>query len=139
LPPELPRGVETLLVVDDEDGVRDFATRALRNHGYTVLAARNGPEAIELSDRFSSEIHMLIADRVMPKMNGYELIQQLKGRRAGIKVILISGYADDAPETASPGVGAIPFLQKPFTQETLARMIRDVLTSKALANSGRRS
>jgi PAS domain S-box-containing protein len=126
---ESQRGTETLLLVEDEDSVRELVRNVLRENGYRVLEASRGPEALELSELFAGRIDLLVTDVVMPGMNGRELARRLASSRPQIKVLYISGYADYAvwyPGGLDTG-GAI--LQKPFSPEALARKVREALSS----------
>ena len=119
-------GTGTLLVVEDEDPVRLFAVRALRNKGYTVLHADSGDAALEIIGDTDQHIDMLITDVGMPHMDGPTL-----ARQPALKVLLISGYAEDA-SFKSPDAGAeFPFLPKPFTLKDLAGKVKEVLTAPA--------
>src|SRR5205807_5601480 len=98
-----------------------------RSSGYTVLAARNGAEALEIVAQHPSKIHLMITDVVMPGMNGRELAQHARARRSYLKVLYVSGYTGEAVlqhRLLEPGVA---FLQKPFTPDVLARKTREVL------------
>lgn len=126
-PSQLPQGSETILLVEDEEGVREFIFDILRASGYTVLEARNGREALMISKRYSGAIHLLLTDVVMPEMSGRELVGYLASLRPQMKVLYMSGYTDDA--IVRHGVlepGRI-LLQKPFTPYALTRRIREVL------------
>jgi CheY-like chemotaxis protein len=118
------RGTETILVVEDDVGVRHLAVRVLVSYGYHVLEAANGPEALQVSERFEKPIDLLLTDVVMPKMNGRELVDRLRGQRPGMPVLYMSGYADNAISQ----IGALPpgmaFLPKPFSVEELIRKVR---------------
>jgi PAS domain S-box-containing protein len=126
-PPTEWRGTETLLLVEDEEGVRNFARRALEESGYRVLLAASGQDALELAGRHSGPIHLLLTDVVMPGLSGRELAERLVADRPTVRVIYTSGYTDD--ETVRHGVreSETAFLQKPFTPEELGRRIREVL------------
>jgi two-component system, cell cycle sensor histidine kinase and response regulator CckA len=117
---------ETVLVVEDADGVRAVARRMLERQGYTVLIAANADDALQLFER-NSPIDVLLTDVVMPGGNGPELTRRLVERSPALKVIYMSGYTEDA--IAHHGVldPGIAFLHKPFTSETLERKIREVL------------
>lgn len=120
------RGTETILVVDDEVGVRALALELLRKQGYTVLEAANGPEALEIGEKYAGSIHLLLSELVIPLMSGQELAQRFAALRPDANVLYMTGYTDDA--IASLGVGPeIPFVQKPFTAAALATAIRDLL------------
>jgi signal transduction histidine kinase len=122
-----PRGCETVLLVEDEEGVRRLARLSLERHGYTVLEANSGREAIELADAYKGRIEVLLTDVVMPEINGREVSERLLARRPDLKVLFMSGYNDDA--VVRHGVVGSPaaFLQKPFDSRTLATKVRDVL------------
>jgi two-component system cell cycle sensor histidine kinase/response regulator CckA len=125
--PESARGYETILLVEDELAVRELARDVLRAHGYTVLEARHGREALRISERHSGPIHLMLTDVVMPEMSGQELANRLAALRPTMPVVYMSGYTDAA--VVHHGVldpGTI-FLQKPFTPDALARKIRQVL------------
>jgi len=123
------QGTETLLLVEDEDSVRELVRNVLREKGYRVLEASRGEEALELSELYAGRIDLLVTDVVMPQMSGRELARRLVNSRPQIKVLYISGYADNAvwyPGGLDAG-GA--FLQKPFSPEALGRKVREVLGS----------
>ncbi|MFC3227395.1 ATP-binding protein, partial [Marinibaculum pumilum] len=121
-------GRETLLLVEDEDAVRLFAARSLRNKGYTVMEAASGEAALELSRAFAGPIHALVTDVVMPNMDGPTLAQEVLRQRPGLAVVFMSGYAEDAVrQTLSGGELPSTFLQKPFTLNDLAVTVRAAL------------
>ena len=122
-----PRGRETVLLVEDEHGVRLLARLSLERHGYTVLEASSGREAIELSDSYDGEIEVLLTDVVMPEINGREVSERLRLRRPDLKVLYMSGYNDDAVVRHGVVDSPVAFLQKPFDARTLATKVRDVL------------
>jgi len=126
------RGHETILLVEDDDMVRNLVRETLERDGYTVLDANNPLEARRLSDQFLETIHLLITDVVMPKISGRELADQLTRRRPSIKVLYMSGYTDSA--IASSGVlqREVAFLQKPFTPVGLVEKVREVLENDNL-------
>jgi CheY-like chemotaxis protein len=124
---QLPRGTETVLLVEDAEDLRALARLVLQGVGYTVLDARNGTEALRLWDRHAESIHLLIADVVMPQMSGRELAAHLEARGAALKILYISGYTDDAVVRHGVLEKDVQFLQKPFTPLTLARKVREVL------------
>jgi hypothetical protein len=126
-------GSETILLVEDEAVVRNLTREILQSYGYTVLEAADVDEAHRLCEKHGAEIHLLLTDVVMPRMSGRELAARLTAFHPGIKVLYMSGYADDTlikHGVAGPGV---PFLQKPFTPTGLARKVRDVLERKPVA------
>jgi CheY-like chemotaxis protein len=126
-----PAGTETVLVVEDEDAVRELVRRTLARVGYRVLDAGNGQEATRVAERHDGPIHLLITDVVMPGMNGSELATELTRSRPDLEVIYISGYADS--EVVRRGVRRDPerFLDKPFSSENLLRLARARLDHQA--------
>jgi two-component system cell cycle sensor histidine kinase/response regulator CckA len=126
----LPCGSETILIAEDEPSVRGLAVRALRERGYTLIEAANGEEAFHIAqEQDDKRINLLLTDVVMPQMGGKQLADQLKMLQPDIKVLFISGYADNAigdHGVLEPGTN---FLQKPFTPTALAQRVRQVLDS----------
>ncbi len=126
----LPRGTETILLVEDDLSVQGVAARVLNEQGYTVLLASNGEEALQIAEEHAdSEIHLLLSDVVMPQMSGKTLASHLKRLRPGICVIFTSGYTDDAIIFNGVLDADLAFLQKPFTPRSLSRKVREVLDS----------
>jgi nitrogen-specific signal transduction histidine kinase len=119
-------GTQTVLVVEDEGGVRELAKRLLQRLGYTVLIAADASEAGRLFEE-NPTIDVLLTDVVMPGASGPELTSQLIKRRPALKVIYMSGYTEDAIVHHGVLTAEIAFLHKPFTAETLGRKVRDVL------------
>jgi CheY-like chemotaxis protein len=124
------RGTETILLVEDEDMVRQLAHYALIEDGYQVLEAHHGQEALKISEQHEGPIHLLLTDVVMPAgLSGRELAERLVPLHPQMKVLYMSGYTDDAiihhgisnPDTA--------FLQKPFSPTVLSRKVREMLDS----------
>src|SRR5207244_738720 len=125
---KVPRGKETLLLVEDEDQVRALSRHVLQAQGYTVLEACHGAEATRVSDeRLPSPIHLLISDVVMPQVGGRELAERLAVTRPEMKVLFVSGYTDDAVVRHGVLETEMAFLQKPFTPSALAKKVREVL------------
>ena len=120
----------TILLVEDEDAVRRSLQETLEQYGYQVLAARSGPEALELSQRHGAELDLLITDLVLPGPCGREVAEALRQQRPGVRVLYISGYAD--AERTGP-IEARFFCRKPFTDATLANKIRELLGAEAVA------
>ncbi len=124
---ELPTGIETLLVVEDQEGVLDFVTSALEMLGYKVIAARSGKDALKSCQGHQGPIHLIITDVVMPGMNGKELVDRLKVLYPRLKSIFMSGYTENAIVHHGVLEPGLHFLQKPFTLEALANKVRQVL------------
>jgi len=132
IPGEQPlhlQGDETILLVDDEDELRNATVEYLEACGYRLLKARNGGEAIKIADQFGGKIAVLITDIVMPKTNGRGLLDHIRKTRPETKVLVISGYADDAVIRHGIFLESTCFLQKPFTFQLLGSKIRKLLDS----------
>lgn len=125
-----PRGSEVVLLVEDEDVVRHLARAFLENRGYKVLEATHGGEGLALCRKHQEPIDLLLTDIVMPEMGGRELAEQAKPLHPEMKVLFVSGYTDDILIREGIKLQGSPFLQKPFTLQALARMVREVLDSK---------
>ena len=129
-------GTETILLVEDETGVRHLIGQVLERHGYTVLYARDADDALAIEARHPLAIDLLVSDMIMPGLSGADLAQRIVTSRPGIQVLFVSGYASrDAWELGVGGHKA-SFLQKPFTPETLARMVRERLDNPAKPSTG---
>src|SRR5216683_2815804 len=122
-------GSETVLVVEDEDEVRSLASEFLRSAGYSVLTAKDGVEALEVSDRRGGSIQLLLTDVVMPKMRGTELAQKLKASFPSLRVVYMSGYLEQDTCSGEILEKAI-VLQKPFSRDTLIRQIGEAFEDK---------
>jgi signal transduction histidine kinase/ActR/RegA family two-component response regulator len=134
-PVEKSDNFETVLVVEDEEIVRDLVCAVLEEQGYNVLCAADGLEALNLAENFDGTIHLLVTDVIMPHMNGPELAGKLSAIRTEMKVLYVSGYSDN--DIGDQGVldPSFELLQKPFTPQTLARKIRDVIHEDKYAHS----
>jgi len=123
-------GTETILLVEDEDGVRELARDILRSSGYTVLEGRNGAEGLLLGERHQGALDLLLTDVVMPRMSGRELAERMVSLRPELSVLYMSGYTDD--EIFRRGLADLgaAFLQKPFTPDELGRAIRRALAGR---------
>jgi CheY-like chemotaxis protein len=126
-PKNIQGGTETLLLVEDEQVVREIAEQALESAGYTVLAAANDEEAIAIAQGHSGKIDLLVTDVVLPQMNGRQLADALRNRHPHLKVLFISGYAPDLVLRRGVLEGEVDFLEKPFTPMLLGSKIRAVL------------
>jgi CheY-like chemotaxis protein len=126
---KLPRGTETILVVEDAPAVRTVIRQVLERQGYTVLEAPNGEAAFALATKHHGPIHLLLTDVVMPGVNGRQLSEQLARPRPDMLVLFTSGYTDDSVVRHGILESGIAYLQKPFTPDGLARKVREVLDS----------
>jgi PAS domain S-box-containing protein len=124
---KLPPGNETILLVEDDAGVRDLARLLLQERGYSVLEAKNGQEALRLAAGHSGPIHLLLADVVMPGMNGMSIAESLIKAHPGLKILFMSGYTNGAIAYQDRFKPDAAFLQKPFSNMALARKVRQVL------------
>ena len=127
--PAISRGAETVLLVEDEKAVRKIARMALQSHGYTVLEADGGAEAIRLAQTHPGEIHLLVSDVVMPEMGGRLVLDEVRKYRPGLRVLFMSGYTDDAVLLHGVVEATDAFIQKPFTPLGLARKVREVINA----------
>jgi PAS domain S-box-containing protein len=129
------RGSETILVIEDEDVVRNLACRGLRDHGYSVMEATNGIQALRLMEEFPNTIDLVISDVVMPEMGGRKFGQSLAHLRPDLPILYMSGYTgEDVVQRGLLEPGA-PFQQKPFTPGTLAIKVRSILDQKSRRTS----
>jgi len=120
-------GQERILIVEDEDSVRAFASRALSSAGYVVHEADSGVEALEVLDEIDGEIELLISDVVMPEMDGPTLLTHMRERYPEIKVIFVSGYAEENIRKGLEDDSSVEFLAKPFSLKQLAQKVKTVL------------
>jgi signal transduction histidine kinase/CheY-like chemotaxis protein len=127
---EPPQGSETILLVEDEEPVRELVRKVLERNGYRILEARHGEEAITICARHKGEISLLVTDVVMPRMSGREVAERLLISHPKMKVLYLSGYTDDAVVRHGVLQSMTAFLQKPFTPDALAHKVREVLDSK---------
>jgi len=132
-PAAIPRGTETILIVEDEPQIRQLAIECLTHCGYRILSSANGIEALQLVDSAQEPIDLLVSDVVMPKMSGRELVQRISEVQPLIKVLFMSGYTNDAIVNHGILEGGAWFIQKPFALEALARRVREVLDSEEAA------
>jgi signal transduction histidine kinase len=126
--PHLPRGKETILVVEDEPLVRALARGILERQGYQVVACASGAEALEALSRLGEqELDLLLTDLVMPGMNGHELAEAVLARRPSVRVLFTSGYSEDAAFERSVAAERAQFLAKPYSVHDLSRRVRELL------------
>jgi CheY-like chemotaxis protein len=130
-PAVIPRGSETILVVEDEESVRAITCEFLTSSGYTVLEAANGVEALEVAARHQGRIHLVLSDMVMPKMSGTVLAERLKMILPKTVVILISGYAEYSNASWDSGAKPAAVLQKPLTRASLVEKVKEALEGSA--------
>lgn len=122
----MPRGVETILLAEDDPAVRTIAARTLGFLGYAVLEAAHGAEALEIAAVHRGPIHLLVTDVIMPHLSGRSLAEELCRTRQEIRVLFTSGYAADAMADLAPQAD-VAFMSKPYTPGQLAVRVRDVL------------
>ena len=130
-------GTETILLVEDEEGVRDSAAEYLRESGYTVLSAKGGPEALRVAEQYDRPIQLLLTDLIMPLMSGRELSERLANTRPEIRVVFMSGYSNDLLSNQQILDPKHVLLQKPFRLATLGGRVRDVLGRSQGAVAGK--
>jgi CheY-like chemotaxis protein len=123
------KGQETILVVEDDERLREVVCRTLSSYGYQVLEAGHGSEALRLCGRHPGPIHLVLTDVVMPRMSGGELIERLAPLGRRVKVLFMSGYSEDTASLRNLLAAGAPFLEKPFKMIDLARKVREVLDS----------
>ena len=127
----LPRGSETVLLVEDEEGVRTLSVHVLENCGFTVLEARDGVEALRVAGQHHGRIDLLVTDVVMPRMGGRKVAEHLVTVHPDVKVLYVSGYTDDTVVRHGILEGQVAFLQKPFSPASLVLTVRKVLDKKS--------
>ena len=123
------RGEATVLLVEDEDAVRVFGSRALKNSGYRVLEAEDGETALDVINEYNEPIDLIITDVMMPGMDGHTLVKLVQEELPGIKVILMSGYAEDTIPGEISKDNSINFLSKPFSLSKLAAKVKEVMAA----------
>jgi len=122
-------GEGTILLVEDEEGLRALNARGLASRGYTVLQAGNGVEAIDVLEKTDGKIDLVVSDVVMPEMDGPTLLRELRTRDPGLKIIFVSGYAEDAFQKHLPADGQFDFLPKPFTLKQLVAKVKETMAA----------
>jgi len=128
-PPADLTGAGTILLVEDEDAVRAFAARALSQRGYTVYEAASGAEALDVFAQHS-DLDLIVSDVVMPEMDGPTMLRQLRKQGATVKVIFVSGYAEEAFAKNLPDGEDFGFLPKPFTLKQLIETVKNTLSTR---------
>jgi PAS domain S-box-containing protein len=124
---EIPPGSETILIVEDEEMLRDLLKTFLAGNGYTVLTAQNGEEGLEVFKQYRTEIALVLSDMGLPRLGGWEMFQQMKEIDSAVRVILASGYFDPNLKMDLLKAGAKDFIQKPYVPDNILRRIREVI------------
>jgi CheY-like chemotaxis protein len=124
--PAATKGSETIMVVEDDHGVRRVSVRILKGAGYSVIEAESAAQALQLYAKLESPIAMLMTDVVMPEMDGRQLAEALQARQPGLKVLYLSGYTDDAVVRYGVSHAEVEFLQKPFSPASLTAKVRKI-------------
>jgi CheY-like chemotaxis protein len=122
-----PDGAGTILLAEDQDELRELLRETLADRGYTVLTAADGQEALEVAAAHDGPIDLFLTDLVMPRLGGGQAADRLVAVRPGVKLIYMTGHADDAALHPRVPEGSAVLVQKPFTPEALARLVREVL------------
>jgi two-component system cell cycle sensor histidine kinase/response regulator CckA len=120
-------GQGTILLVEDEDGLRSLNARGLRSRGYTVIEAENGQDALEAMEREQGAVDLVVSDVVMPEMDGPTMLIEMRKRSPDIRIIFVSGYAEDAFEKSLPEGQQFNFLAKPFTLSQLVAAVKETM------------
>jgi len=128
------QGSETILLVEDEDAVRELASAVLRSHGYAIVEAMNAEQAEELASRQDGKIDLLLTDVMMPGMSGRELARRINSRASQMRVLFMSGYTDNVIAQGGVLEPGVSFLQKPFSPRALAAKVREVLDTPLVRN-----
>jgi two-component system cell cycle sensor histidine kinase/response regulator CckA len=120
-------GQGTILLVEDEEGLRSLNARGLRSRGYSVLEAENGIEALEVLEEQNGNVDLVVSDVVMPEMDGPTLLKEMRARNPQLKIIFVSGYAEDAFEKSLPANEQFAFLAKPFALSALVAKVKETM------------
>jgi two-component system cell cycle sensor histidine kinase/response regulator CckA len=120
-------GQGTILLVEDEEGLRTLNARGLVSRGYTVLEAGNGVEAMEVLEKSGGSVDLVVSDVVMPEMDGPTLLKEMRKNNPELKIIFVSGYAEDAFQKHLPEHGQFAFLPKPFTLKQLVAAVKETM------------
>jgi CheY-like chemotaxis protein len=130
--PGVLSGAETILLVEDEPGVRQLVREMLHRLGYTILEAGGGPDALRIFDQHQGSIDLLLTDVIMPQMSGRELAERLRLRQPSLKVLYVSGYTDDMLAHHGMLEPDVFLLPKPFAPDELAKKLREVLDMRTI-------
>src|SRR5258708_28250511 len=122
-------GQGTILLVEDEDGLRSLNARGLRSRGYSVIEASNGIEAMEALEQKNGAVDLVVSDVVMPEMDGPTLLREMRKRNPNLKIIFVSGYAEEAFEKSLPENEQFAFLPKPFALSALVEKVKETMTA----------
>jgi two-component system cell cycle sensor histidine kinase/response regulator CckA len=122
-------GQGTILLVEDEDGLRSLNARGLRSRGYSVIEAANGIEALEAFDEKNGTVDLVVSDVVMPEMDGPALLREMRKRNPDLKIIFVSGYAEEAFDKSLPENEQFAFLAKPFALSALVAKVKETMAS----------
>jgi two-component system cell cycle sensor histidine kinase/response regulator CckA len=122
-------GQGTILLVEDEEGLRSLNARGLRSRGYSVIEASNGVEALEALEEKNGAVDLVVSDVVMPEMDGPTLLKTMRGRNPDLKIIFVSGYAEDAFEKSLPENQQFAFLPKPFSLSQLVAAVKETMAA----------
>src|SRR5260370_6941444 len=125
----------TVMLVEDEEAVREVVREGLKEGGCSGLEARNGADTIKVAEKHEGPIHLMVTDVVMPGMSGSELANRLAAQNPKMKVLYMSGYTDDAIVHHGVLDGGLTFLQKPFGSDNLARKLRELVEGKPACQS----
>ena len=129
------RGLETILLVEDEEAVRELLRKVLTRQGYTVLEARHGRDALMALERHRGTVHLVVTDIVMPEMGGRELADRLRAERSDLKILFISGYTNDEIVRRGVSDSDMDFIQKPFSSDDFLRRVREMLDGEPSSSS----
>src|SRR6188472_1535695 len=123
-------GQGTILLVEDEDGLRSLNARGLRSRGYSVIEAANGIEAMEALEEKNGAVDLVVSDVVMPEMDGPTLLREMRKRNPNLKIIFVSGYAEEAFDKSLPENEQFAFLPKPFALSALVEKVKETMTAQ---------
>ncbi|MDP2886821.1 MAG: response regulator [Ignavibacteria bacterium] len=126
-PEDIPRGTETILVVEDEDVLRDLLATLLQMQGYNVMSARDGEEAVKMFSEHTGEIALVISDLDLPKLSGWDAFKVMNEKSANVRFLLASGYLDPSQKSEVLKSGVKRFVQKPYRIDEVLRAIRETL------------